>query len=391
MAYASRRKQNAKKRRATLKMDQPINAVVKKCEELIGSKKSQYRTFKIPKRNGKLRTINAPSDELKKVSRELLKIVDSIAERNQNDVGFVKGKGFTDATHIHLKNRKIEDCITINVDLENFFPSITDKKVTETLVNEVGLTYKEAKTITKAINANGGLVQGNPASPAIASLAIRKIDHVAEEFANSQGGTYSRYADDLTILIPCGKTWRQESKEIRNEKATLIGGFVNRLNCVCETKVNRSKVHVKWPRRVDSTAEIVGVKVGAKGFAKSKRCTRRAIRYWTFLRNKGLGYHSPERNPRDNLTAEQVSFVVLGHHANQVQMNRLERSIMRNRPDGCYGTEMPRPRARSKYRPTSECNFAQQEARRRKAKRYREKHKADLKAKKARKRQERKH
>lgn len=390
MAYASRRRANAVKRRRILKMDKPIKAVVEKCEQITKQGKKRYSIFKIPKRNGKLRTINAPSKELKAVSKELLRIVDAIAVRNECDVGFIKGKGYTDATHQHLKTRKIEGQIVINIDLENFFPSITDERTIRTLTEEIGLNYKEAKAITKAINNQGGLVQGNPVSPALASLSIKKIDHLATEFATSQGGTYTRYADDLTIMIPQETTWRGTRASVRKEKAAWISGFINRLNFMCETKINRTKVHVKWPRRDDSTAEIVGVKVGAQGFVKSKRQVRRAYRYWVFLARKKCGYYDINRDPKDNRTPEEVIYTARGHRANAIAIARLERAIMRQRSNGCYGTEIPRPKGSSKYRSSSLCTEKQKESRRRKAARYRAKHKLALKQKRLSKRLERK-
>lgn len=83
-----------------------------------------YTSFKISKKNGDERTINAPSKSLKYVQRRLTRLLvkrqeEFFLERNvKNNIshGFSKGKGIKTNAVPHRNKRYV-----LNVDLENFF------------------------------------------------------------------------------------------------------------------------------------------------------------------------------------------------------------------------------------------------------------------------------
>ena len=294
VAYATKRKREVKAKIVEQKLDKPLKELVTTFSNVNDDEEPYYKTFKIPKRNGKVRVINAPSLELKKASRKLLKIMDKVINRHPCDIGFCPNKGYTDIAVECLKENTVEKSITISIDLKDFFPSITQNDTAETLVKELALSYKEAKIIAAKICKDGKLVQGNPVSPIIASLAIRSIDNEILNYARERNGTYRRYADDITIVIPHDQYWKNTPIEVRKNKASEIGGLVNRLNSKCNVRVNRAKVHVRYPRLPKSSTEFVGLKAGPKAQLKSTRACLRSMRFWKFQQEHGYGYDKPK-------------------------------------------------------------------------------------------------
>lgn len=122
MAYATRRRRESASRIKALKLDKPIKALTEKFKQLPEKDSQRYKSFKIPKRNGKLRQINAPSIPLKEASKELLRIMDKVVIRHKADIGFRPEMGYTDAAVIALSNTTIEKALTLQIDLKDFFP-----------------------------------------------------------------------------------------------------------------------------------------------------------------------------------------------------------------------------------------------------------------------------
>ena len=72
------------------------------------------------------------------------------------------------------------------------------------------------------------LPQGAPTSPALASLAARRLDLRLAGLASALGARYSRYADDLTFSgdadLPAGRWGRVVSRVAREEGFAVAAG-----------------------------------------------------------------------------------------------------------------------------------------------------------------------
>lgn len=79
-----------------------------------------YKELKIPKKSGGYRTINIPSYNLKYIQRWILDNILVNIKISSNSFGFVKNKSILDNAVNHLN----KECI-MNVDIKDFFPSIT--------------------------------------------------------------------------------------------------------------------------------------------------------------------------------------------------------------------------------------------------------------------------
>lgn len=169
----------------------------------VTKEENKYSEFEIPKKNGKTRKINAPTDQLKHLQRRLADLlnncfseISSEAQQKSLSHGFRKNHSIvTNATN--HKNRRY----VFNVDLKDFFPSINFGRVRGFFIknNHFSLEEKVATVIAQIACHNNELPQGSPSSPIISNLIGHLLDIRLVNLAKTGKCTYSRYADDLTF------------------------------------------------------------------------------------------------------------------------------------------------------------------------------------------------
>ena len=177
-----------------------------------------YNSFKIPKKSGGLRQIDAPNVELSNHLRNLKTLLSSfmIADHHTCAYAYVQNRSTIDAVK---KHQKWESNWFGKFDFHGFFPDTTLDFVLSQLAtiypfalimqNENG--YSEIKKALELCFLNGGLPQGTPISPFITNVMMIPFDHVVankllkfdgiHQNGNSERFVYTRYADD--ILISC--------------------------------------------------------------------------------------------------------------------------------------------------------------------------------------------
>ena len=172
---------------------------------------SHYIRFKIPKKTGGERLISAPMPKLKRVQYWILENILEKLPVHDAVHGFRRDRSIVTNARPHVGADVI-----INFDLQDFFPSISYKRVkglfrsfgyseaaatifallcTEAELEEVEL---DGKTYYVALG-DRYLPQGSPASPAITNILCRRLDNRLTQMAQQQGFIYTRYADDLTF------------------------------------------------------------------------------------------------------------------------------------------------------------------------------------------------
>lgn len=175
------------------------------------SKKTHYHTFSIPKKSGGTRVISAPKSKLKRLQYWVLHNILEVIPPGEHAHGFIAGKSIQTNALPHVGKD-----IVINIDLQNFFPTITFKRI-KGLFSKLGYSEQLA-TIFALIctetpcdkvqmdgvdyyvqNSERVLPQGSPASPAISNLIAWRLDKKTQGLASKYGFTYTRYADDLTF------------------------------------------------------------------------------------------------------------------------------------------------------------------------------------------------
>lgn len=156
---------------------------------------SQYKTFSILKRSGERRTIRAPATNLKIIQKNLARELGRLFHFRSSVNGFVRGRDIRRNAAMHLGQRHI-----LNVDLQNFFPTINYGRVYGLLIKPPhSLAPRVAAAIAKACTLSNELPQGAPTSPVLSNLVCAKMDAELSRFAAVNKCVYSRYAYDMTF------------------------------------------------------------------------------------------------------------------------------------------------------------------------------------------------
>lgn len=160
--------------------------------------KPRYREFNIPKKSGGKRAIAAPRKKLKILQQRLLSyLVAKIDPPKACVHGFVPGRNVvTNASKHSERNPRF----ILNVDLENFFPTITFYRVRGVFLKRpFNLSYSVASMLAHLCCHNGVLAQGSPTSPILSNLVCRKLDNDLSALARKYRAVYTRYCDDITM------------------------------------------------------------------------------------------------------------------------------------------------------------------------------------------------
>lgn len=159
-------------------------------------KRLAYKKLEIPRRNGKDRRIEAPNPTLKYLQRILHESLTRVYGPHPAVHGFLAEKSIVSNAENHLERRYV-----LTVDLEDFFPSITRRRVFGRLVSEPYSFDGIVANLIASLSTNhyGRLPQGSPASPVIANMVAANLDADLVKLCRPLGAWYTRYADDIAI------------------------------------------------------------------------------------------------------------------------------------------------------------------------------------------------
>jgi retron-type reverse transcriptase len=250
---------------------------------------NQYSQFKIPKKNGGERIINAPTGKLKTIQTALSKLLlDCLDEINlekfpkieqvkktakrlgilkvkcgstQNKQpslshGFERKRSIITNAMMHLGKKNV-----LNIDLENFFGSFNFGRVRGFFIKNNHFKVKPniATVIAQIACYNNELPQGSPCSPVISNLITHSLDIRLASLAKSNSCTYSRYADDITFssrekIFPV--------KIMRDDNGNYVAG--KKLRSEIERSgflINHKKTRIQFK---DSRQDVTGLIVNKK-------------------------------------------------------------------------------------------------------------------------------
>lgn len=166
----------------------------------------KYFSFSIPKASGGKRRIKAPNKQLKNLQRKLNYVLQSVYEPKAATHGFVPGRSTVTNARAHAGAE-----LVLNLDLENFFPSINFGRVRGMLMSvPYELPAEVATVVAQTCSQEDDLPQGAPTSPTVANMICAKLDSELTYLAKDCRAIYTRYADDITFST----TRRQMSDEL---------------------------------------------------------------------------------------------------------------------------------------------------------------------------------
>jgi len=265
----------------------------------------RYITFKIKKKSGADRLINAPVKGLKVLQRTLCFILQCVFEPHEAATGFVLNKSIVDNARPHEGSLYV-----FNIDLKDFFSSIDQARVWKCLQlrpfnlncnKNYRLSLKDVKAHRKnqksiIFNQDGRLKianmiaaiccteleverknetgewitikrnvlpQGAPTSPLFTNVVCQRLDYLLTGVAKRFGLKYTRYADDITFssMINIFNTEGEFLKELHriiseqgffiNDKKTRLqkDGYRKEVTgLLVNSKVNVQKRYIKQLR-----------------------------------------------------------------------------------------------------------------------------------------------
>ncbi len=197
---------------------------------------SHYVSREIPKRSGGSRLICAPKPRTRAAQDWIMRHILRRLPVHDCAHGFVRGRSILTNAQAHVGKH-----IVVNLDLEDFFPSISFATV-DGLFEWMGYSKDVAWHLAMLCTCRYGgrryrrsLPQGAPTSPAIANAICWKLDRRLSALAAKSGFTYTRYADDLTLsgdgafasglagtLVLIGKIIAEEGFRINGAKTRFM-------------------------------------------------------------------------------------------------------------------------------------------------------------------------
>lgn len=193
-------------------------------------KSTLYHSFKIPKKSGGLRSIDAPLAELKSALKELKFLFEHklYASHHTSAFAYVTGRCTVDAVKRHQANNSRW---FLKIDFSNFFGSTTFEFLYSQLCTifpfcEIVKTTAGESELRKALSLcflRGGLPQGTPISPLLTNLMMIPIDHALskEMREHTPHLVYTRYADDLLLSSDI----KFDYVEIQNQVKSILTRF----------------------------------------------------------------------------------------------------------------------------------------------------------------------
>ena len=164
--------------------------------DILTNQKDLIQYSRMRKANGEFRNLVRIQDD---PYRHLLRRINLVISREYLMVkpesvhGFVKGKSILTNAQRHTQRK-----IVINADIKNFFDTITKTDVQE-IFKKLGFKENIAQTLAELTTVEGVLATGLPTSPTLSNFRGIEMDGAFEQYAQENGFTYTRYADDLTF------------------------------------------------------------------------------------------------------------------------------------------------------------------------------------------------
>jgi RNA-directed DNA polymerase len=225
----------------------PISELRFLCFNRMVAKHDHFYTFEVTKKSGGKRIISAPKKSLKSAQKKVLENLLSKFQNHENAHGFITGRSIITNAEKHLGKD-----IVINLDLENYFPTITYPRV-KGLFHKCGYSEQIATILAllltkhdrEKISIDGQiyyvskgeryLPQGSPASPSISNILSASLDKRLKGLAKRYQCEYTRYADDISfscmednedniskLLFYTTKVIQDEGFKINNEKTHIM-------------------------------------------------------------------------------------------------------------------------------------------------------------------------
>ena len=220
-----------------------------------------YTDFTIPKKSGGVRLISAPGELRKELQRKLLPLLDGVYKRGPSVHGFAKGRSVRTNALPHASRS-----VVINFDLKDFFPSISFQRIRGVFLgNPMRLDWTVANILAHMCSLDGVMPAGAPTSPVLSNIICAKLDKRLAALAARLGGTYTRYADDLTFSFDRRLDQLRSVAIIDEEGKPAVGASISEIVTSEGFSINMEKFRISTKgSRKTVTGLVVNEKVNVK-------------------------------------------------------------------------------------------------------------------------------
>jgi RNA-directed DNA polymerase len=154
---------------------------------------SYYRPRKRHKKDGGVRVLNVPNEELmllqRKVNAQILNDVPLLS----CVYGGVRKKSILGCAQLHVNQKVVH-----TMDISDFFGTV-DPRMVRTVFERIHFRRDAAALLTRLTTFDGQLPQGAPTSTPLANLVLLKLDRRFMRLAEIHDFRYTRWVDDLTF------------------------------------------------------------------------------------------------------------------------------------------------------------------------------------------------
>ncbi len=259
------------------------------------SRVTHYTRFDVPKKSGGVRKLAAPRSHMAACQQWILGNILARVPVHDAAHGFVPMRSTVTNAAPHVASG-----VLINVDLRDFFPTITFARV-KGLFQGMGYSPAAATILAlictdsprSAVEYEGrrlyaavgprALPQGACTSPALSNLAARNLDARFRGLCAKLGWTYTRYADDLSFSAP-------------SEAAGKVGYLLARVRHIVQDEgfaINEAKTRVL---RSSASQRVTGIVVNQRA-AVPRRLVRRLRAILHRAKREGLKAQNRQQHP----------------------------------------------------------------------------------------------
>lgn len=303
-------------------------------------KSKRFTSFNIKKRRGGVRKIDAPCRSWKILQSKMTRIL-TLVYRSRGCVhGFVKSpplRTIVTNARSHCRSRFV-----LNLDLEDFFPSIHFGRIYGMLVaRPYCLGINAARHIAHLSCCESRLAQGSPVSPIISNMICARLDGEISRLSRKFHCAYTRYCDDITISTSRRTFPRQIAEHVKGTSITELGESLSNVIEHNGFLANERKTRLQFrTQRQEVTGLVVNRKPNVR--RKYKAQIRAMLHAWEkygyeaaqqdFLiqyDNKHRGAYSSDRL-FSRVIGGRINFIgeVCGRHTRSYRMFRRKYDIL---------------------------------------------------------------
>jgi retron-type reverse transcriptase len=218
----------------------------------------RYTPVTIRKRSGGQRRLLVPDAQTKALQRRLLGRVFRRLRAHPAACGFERGRSI-----VHNAAPHVGQAVVVRMDVVDFFPATSAARL-DAYFRRIGWNREAAALLTRFTTQEGGLPQGAPTSPRLSNLVNYFLDVQLTNLVRRRKGTYTRYADDITLSFP---------KDYPRKVRGMVQRFRRLLKARGYRMHRRRKLNI---RRRHQRQEVTGLVVNER--VQLPRRTRRWLR-----------------------------------------------------------------------------------------------------------------